>query len=45
MLDELHKALERAWYMLDNDMLDSLIDSMPRRIAAVIAASNWHIRY
>ena len=41
----IRKHLSDAWRELDHEILQRLIDSMPRRLAAVIAAGGWHTKY
>jgi hypothetical protein len=43
--DRLCDAIEEAWDALDQDKIDNLIKSMPRRVAAVIHALGWHTKY
>lgn len=43
--DALWDALERVWHLVDEDLLEKLVDSMPRRVAACIAAEGWYTRY
>lgn len=39
------KALQGAWDALDQEVIDRLIDSMPRRLAAVRKAKGWYTKY
>ena len=39
------KALQGGWNSLDQDVIDRLIDSMPRRLAAVRKAKGWYTKY
>ena len=41
----LESALKEAWNALPDSLFESLIESMPRRVAAVIAAEGWHTKY
>ena len=41
----LESCLQAAWDTLDKEIFDSLYQSMPRRIAACIAANGWHTKY
>ena len=41
----LESCLQAAWDTLDKEIFDSLYQSMPRRIAACIAADGWHTKY
>lgn len=34
-----------VWHELEEELVNHLIDSMPRRIAAVIAARGWYTKY
>jgi transposase len=43
--DEFKKAICDAWDHLDQNTIDSLIRSLPRRVAAVRAARGWYTRY
>ena len=42
---ELFETLQTAWNNLPNDILTSLVDSMPRRCAAVIKSKGWPTKY
>ena len=37
--------LPRVWAELSDELIDSLVESMPRRIQAVIDADGWQTRY
>jgi transposase len=41
----LESALREAWDTLPYTLCESLIGSMPRRIAAMLAAQGWHTKY
>ena len=41
----LWKALKEAWTLIDEDMMKGLIESMDRRIKAVIDADGWYTKY
>ena len=41
----LWKALEEAWTLIDEEVMRGLIESMERRIKAVIAAEGWYTKY
>ena len=41
----LWKALEEAWTLIDVDMMKGLIESMDRRIKAVMDADRWYTKY
>lgn len=43
--DALGDALERAWQLIDKDLLDDLVRSMERRVSAIIAAKGWYSKY
>jgi transposase len=38
-------AAKAAWAAIDQSYINNLIDSMPRRIEAVIKAKGWQTRY
>jgi hypothetical protein len=44
-LDRLCAAAKEAWMLLPQDLMRKLIDSMPRRIRAVIKAKGWQTKY
>ena len=39
------EALRIAWEKVPQELIDRLIDSMPRRMAAVRKAKGWYTRY
>ena len=39
------KALIECWDALGDEVFDRLIESMPRRVAAVIKAEGWYTKY
>ena len=41
----LEEALKVAWEALPKSFFESLIESMPQRIEACIAANGWHTKY
>jgi len=43
--DELFALLKREWEALPMDLLERLVDSMPRRCQAVIDAKGWPTKY
>ena len=43
--EALETALREAWTMIGKDLLDNLIESMERRIAACIDTKGWHTKY
>jgi hypothetical protein len=40
-----HEAIQEAWWAISQASIDGLIDSMPRRIEAVIRARGWYTKY
>ena len=44
-LDELTKAIFKAWNSITADVTANLVSSMPQRCAAVIAANGGHTKY
>jgi len=44
-VDQLWERLEREWWAIDPAQCRRLVESMPRRIEAVIKARGGHIRY
>ncbi len=42
---ELRKALQAAWNDISPTVTQNLVDSMPRRLKAVIAAKGMHTKY
>ncbi len=44
-LEKLHDTLEVAWHLVNDDILQSLVDSMERRVEAVIKAEGWYTKY
>jgi transposase len=42
---QLAELIEEAWELIDQEYFDRLVDSMPRRIEAGIAAGGWHTEY
>jgi transposase len=41
----LESCLQAAWDTIPKEFFDALIESMPRRVAACIAADGWHTKY
>jgi len=39
------EALQDAWAHLNDEFLEKLIESMPRRIEAVLKTEGWYIKY
>ncbi len=44
-LSLLCQTAEEVWMDIEDGLVDRLIDSMPRRIAAVVAAKGWWSKY
>jgi transposase len=44
-LADLEKHVKRAWRAIPKEMIENLVDSMPRRIQAVIAAKGGPTKY
>jgi len=44
-INELESALQEEWSKITNDVLIKLIESMPRRVEAVIENNGWPTRY
>ena len=42
---ELEQALQSAWDALPDSLFESLIESMPRRIQALLDTKGWHTKY
>ena len=43
--EELWKALEEAWTLIDAEMVKGLMESKERRMKGVIAAERWYTKY
>jgi hypothetical protein len=43
--DHFSDLIERAWEALGQEHFDRLIESMPRRVKAVIEANGWYTKY
>ena len=41
----LAEALNKAWQLIEDDIIDSLVESMPRRVDTLIKAKGWHTNY
>ncbi|KAK1244999.1 hypothetical protein MKX08_004628, partial [Trichoderma sp. CBMAI-0020] len=41
----LKQKIKEAWDLIDQDLIDTLVESMPRRLAAVRAAQGYYTRY
>ncbi|KAK3897501.1 cfc5a8f4-dac1-4dd6-82b6-ad4bda0bf72b [Staphylotrichum tortipilum] len=44
-VDRFVHCLEECWEGIEQAEIDRLIDSMPRRLAAVKAARGWYTKY
>jgi hypothetical protein len=44
-LGRMEEALNAVWLIIPTSFFESLIESMERRIEAVIKADSWHTRY
>lgn len=44
-IEEFKEKLRAAWRAIDQALIDRLIDSMPRRLAAVKKARGWYTKY
>jgi predicted nuclease with RNAse H fold len=44
-MQRLCEAAVEVWEEFDEDLLATLIESMPRRLEAVIAARGWYTKY
>jgi hypothetical protein len=44
-IQKIEECLQVAWKALPDSLFDSLIESMPRRVAACIEAKGWHTKY
>ena len=44
-IKELGEALQKTWDALPEELFDSLIESMPRHVAACIQNKGWHTKY
>jgi hypothetical protein len=44
-LDAFIQAAEDAWHALPQELMQQLVDSMERRIRAVIKAKGWQTKY
>ena len=43
--DALSKALVEAWQLIPQRYFDAVIESMPRRMEAVVASEGWDTKY
>ena len=43
--DAFSKALVEAWQLIPQRYFDAVIESMPRRMEAVVASEGWHTKY
>jgi transposase len=39
------EAADEAWEAIEDQVLKDLVDSMPRRLAAIIKANGWYTKY
>lgn len=37
--------LDDAWWAVEQDLIDTLVDSVPRRLRAVRQARGWYTKY
>ncbi|KAG0645718.1 Transposable element Barney transposase [Hyphodiscus hymeniophilus] len=44
-LRKMEEALKKAWHLIPTSFFESLIESMERRVQAVIKADGWHTKY
>ena len=44
-IEEFKEKLRAAWRAIDQTLINRLIDSMPRRLAAVKKARGWYTKY
>ena len=44
-LEQLIDAIKESWDVIEDEVLEELINSMPRRIAAIIDAEGWYTKY
>lgn len=44
-LQRLCEAAIEVWEDLEDDVIENLINSMPRRLEAVVAANSWYTKY
>jgi hypothetical protein len=44
-LNRLVAAAKEAWHAIEDYIHQSLIDSLPRRVAAIIEAHGWYTKY
>ena len=42
---ELEEALQSTWNALSDSLFEGLVESMPRRIQALLGAKGWHTKY
>ena len=43
--DQLARAIEEAWNVLDQEYIDNLIRGMSKRVEALRKAKGWHTKY
>lgn len=44
-IEEFKRCIRLAWWDISQEYIDSLIDSMPRRLKAVKKARGWYTKY
>jgi transposase len=44
-IEDFKEKLRAAWWAIDQALIDRLIDSLPRRLAAVKKARGWYTKY
>ena len=44
-LKNIEEALKKAWLLIPTSFFESLVESMSRRVQAVIKAEGWHTKY
>jgi hypothetical protein len=45
LIERFSNLIDEAWELLGQNFFDQLVESMPRRIEAVIAADGWYTKY
>lgn len=43
--ERLHELVDQAWNDIEETLLATLVDSMPRRVQAVVNADGWYTKY
>lgn len=44
-VEELKTAIMQAWESIDQEFITNLVDSLPMRLQAVVAADGWRTKY